>query len=256
MRAFFLVIDKVLLVPIVIRNETTKRGQPLQRPTSGVNDMINNNASISSSSSGFRKTDEKVEKACSDFMVRNCWEKKGIQYEVVTDKSRQYLGIDLVLGGKFNIDEKVKYYNCLNKELSAPSVEILTTDRNGNDIKGWFVNPKMKTHAYAFISIFTDETDYREITSGNIKSLTYLIVPKDELTDLLGDSYSKLWAEALDLKYYGRENWKGKITKKVGDFWLSYSFQLKEKPVNLVIGRDVLKSLPHSKELKVTNSFL
>lgn len=211
--------------------------------------IMNYNNSIPGSST--RKNDEIVEKACTDFMVRNFWNPRGIPIEVVTDKKRQCKGIDIIVRGKANIDEKVKYYNCLNKDLQAPSVEVLTTDRMGNDIKGWFIKPDMETHAYAFISIYTDETDYRQITSDNINSLTYLLVMKHELVDMMKDIYGNLWGEAIDLKYYGHENINGKITRKVGDFWLTYSHQLREKPVNLVVGRDVLKSLPHTREIRV-----
>lgn len=39
-----------------------------------------------------------------------------------------------------------------------------------------------------------------------------------------------------------------------GKFWLTYSPQLKEQPVNLVIPRDTLKGLKYSSEIVITRN--
>jgi hypothetical protein len=201
-----------------------------------------------------RSKDEKMEKICSDYMVKNFWDKRGMNYktyEIVPHGDiRNKQGIDVLVNGKIGIDEKVKYYGCINTDLAYPSVEILTADF-GHDRKGWFIAPDNQTTLYAFISIFASTDDYRQVTLDNIDHLTYLLVSKAEIKESLGNSYSGLWNAALDCKYNHTPDYTGRARVNYGKYHLTYTDRLREKPVNLVFKRSDFLKLPHTVEFKV-----
>lgn len=101
-----------------------------------------------------RQNDERIEKEVGKFMDENFWNKTKREYIRTDDAALQYRGCDLSAGNLI-IDEKVKYYNCLNDFLKYPSFEIITNDRYGNASNGWFIKKDSMTNTYMFISIGT-----------------------------------------------------------------------------------------------------
>ena len=195
-----------------------------------------------------RDNDEKLEQIAASFIDKYFWGKTPHTIERVYDKERQFAGEDLIVNGKLIIDEKVKNASHINKRANAPSVEILTTDNATHtyDCKGWFIKPDMKTNVYAFITIYSTNTNPNTIKEEDITEVEYFMFPKKGLTNYIGnDIYESLWDEAVDLKHNGTPNHNGKITRKVGQHFLSYSFKKREQPVNYVIPWEDLDTIPH-----------
>lgn len=156
--------------------------------------------------------------------------------------------------GNTIIDEKVKYNNCLNQTIDCPSVEILTKNRYGAYMDGWFIKDNQITDKYMFVSIGTDETDYDKINFNTINDLTVLFFDKKELTDYIQQELplSTLVEDAESLRDTSNDYGKSRKHYLHHKFWLTYSPNLKEQPVNLVLPRATYKSLSKSSELIIT----
>lgn len=202
-----------------------------------------------------READEKAERECADFLNRHFWKEIDEGFERVRDKERQQAGIDLIVGSRINIDEKVKNTGNYGTFTELPSVEILTTDNatHSYDCTGWFINPNSRTHLYAFYNVMGCTP------TGEIAEVNVFLFKKSDLEDYLGEKcLSRIYDDARDLKHNGKMNHKGKITRMIDaenkPVWLSYSYKLKEKPVNLVTPMDLLRKLPNWWEYKVTTT--
>lgn len=202
-----------------------------------------------------RKQDENVEAQVGEFMDRHLWDRTRYDYVRVKDRRLQCLGCDLSAGG-YLIDEKVKYWNCLNRMLEYPSFEILTDDRNGNRMEGWFVNPKNVTNYYMFISIGTDETDYSRIAYDTIRDLSVLMVSKKSVYGFLSDTGCPVASVERDAVELSQDDFvmdeKPRRRYGHGQYHLTYSKNLRERPVNLVVPKQTLLRLENVEQFVVS----
>lgn len=196
----------------------------------------------------YRKTDEMLEHEVANWLDNHFYNRtKNVKVERVKDQERQCKGID-VLVGNTKVDEKLKIRGLLNSVIEFPSFEITRIDRSGNYSEGWFVDSRNETEYYAFLSVFSTASSENQVKESNITKVIYLLVKKSEVSEAIMKSRRKLVEDAEELIYDQTEERK----RYCSSAWLKISRQLREAPVNLVVKRSFLKSLPHTKEIEIT----
>lgn len=193
--------------------------------------------------------------------------------ERVIDLARQVAGIDVVAKLKnakkgdtiLNIDEKVKYYKALNTTIETIGFELLRTIRDGRRTPGWFVDTQSRTTHYSLLSLYLKDRseDPKAITYDNIDYIVNLLVNAREIKEVFANYLSTLpfsYKELIDIVMngpgdkvlpdgmtYKSDEYKARLflTK---DMWITYSKTFREQPVNLVVTRNLLKSLSKTQE--------
>ena len=207
-----------------------------------------------------REKDCHIEKICSDFVDKYYLDKciakySSLGYERVTDINSQFKGEDLLLKKDGNViarvDEKAKIYKCIGEVINWPSFEITFLNRAGERSAGWFANPENTTTHYAIISIASskDVEPGREweLEEADISRMVYAFVNAEKLkqwvhsetgrtidaivrdADKMVADYEECPCSELLRKYYNKY------------IHLTYSPSMREKPVNLVIRRDMMR---------------
>lgn len=188
--------------------------------------------------------------------------------ERVIDLARQVAGIDVVAkqgDNVLNIDEKVKYYKALNTTIETIGFELVRTIRDVRRTPGWFVDSQSRTTHYSLLSLYLKDRseDPKAITYDNIDYIVNLIVNAREIKELFANYLSTLpfsYKELIDIVMngpgdkvlpdgmtYKSDDYKARLflTK---DMWITYSKTFREQPVNLVVTRNLLKSLSKTQE--------
>lgn len=202
--------------------------------------------------------DSLVEKNVARFVDENFYSKSKLSADICrwADKQHQFAGIDLTIRTT-NVDEKIKYRNCLNSVLQYPSFELEFTNKAGNRQTGWFMNAQLSTDYYALYCVFATTADENQLTADNaVSAVDVLLVKKSDVKDMVQEQMSdqqlkddmKEIKEDLDAQCYG----KARKRYPHGKFWLTYSSNLKEQPINLVTTRDTLEKLPHTRHFYIT----
>ena len=209
-----------------------------------------------------RNHDCHIEKICASFADKHylnkwCAANPMLSYERVADIDSQFKGEDLLIkkDGRViaYVDEKTKTYKCLNEVIGWPSFELTSLSRNLNTrFVGWFANPQNVTTHYAFISIASsksvepgrewelDEADISRMVYAfiNVKKLKYWVQKET------GKTIDELVEDADDLVAEYEENPCPEAQRKYYNKYihLTYSPKKREKPVNLVVRRDKLRT--------------
>lgn len=199
-----------------------------------------------------RQDDEKVEGIISDYLDRYFYgpisREKNIPFVRVRDRARQVRGIDVILGHS-TIDEKAKYHECMDRAIPFLCFELSFIDRSNRLHDGWFMTGE-NTH-YALVSIFTNGKEH--VTSiDDLSCLQVLFVSKKDILvllkhdgiDYISDSVKIRRSEDVDPDERTRFYY-------TGGYRLVWSKNLPESPVNLVIPRHKLETLPHSKDVLI-----
>ena len=205
-----------------------------------------------------KEQDKSIEEVISDYTQRYFWNDRNATR--ITDKQMQYQGIDYQITGKsgriINIDEKAKYKGALNQIFKFPSVEMSFTNRLGLVQDGWFASDKTKTDYYAFLAIYTSASEPKDITFDNINKVNMLLVSKKDILDMVVNDIrhdAKALRDYCDLQIEANEkDINNRKRYSHGRYWLTYSYFLNEKPVNLVIPRHELEELPRSIQFDIT----
>lgn len=102
-----------------------------------------------------RAEDVAVEQAACERLEQR-FRAKGIRFEKVTDRDRQFRGVDYVIwtkdGRAVNVDVKAKFHD-LQDGKDFPdtfSFEIDRTCRDGERRVGWFADPRSLTELYIY----------------------------------------------------------------------------------------------------------
>ena len=200
------------------------------------------------SNDNYRIMDERLEHEVGKWLDKHFYNRsKNVFVERVTDKARQCKGIDVIVGST-KVDEKLKIRGLLNTVIDFPSFEITRIDRSGSYSEGWFIDSNNETEYYAFISVFSTASSENLVMENNITKVVYLLVKKSEVTESIMKSKRRLLDDAEELIYDQYEERK----RYFHSAWLKISRQLREAPVNLVVKRSFLKTLPHTKEIEIT----
>lgn len=205
------------------------------------------------------KRDQQVESYTAKFLDEHFYSMFNSKATIqrYDDEYHQFGGIDISIN-RTNFDEKVKYYGCLNQVQQYVGFECSLQNRGGYIQDGWYMNSSLSTDYYSIIGLSTLVDDARLLSSDSqISAVDVLWVKKIDIDEMLlnnGISKETIKSDAEELREFPT-SFYGKSRKKypnISDFWLTYSTDLKEKPVNLVIKRQTLESLPHSKHFIVT----
>lgn len=212
-----------------------------------------------------RTFDNLIEKNISDFLDENFWSKFPHGFIRQTEKKYQFSGIDVTLltqtGLSVHFDEKAKTYNCLNSILQYPSFEISFVNRANQIQPGWFCQKSLSTDYYSFIAVYTvdENNDINCLSSeNNISACDVLWCKKSDVIDFVKQTtnLNDLYNDAKELRHQSKLNGVQKNRKRYENakFWLTYSGQLFEKPVNLVMQRNTLENFKNSKHFYITKS--
>lgn len=164
-------------------------------------------------------------------------------YQRFTDKVHQYAGIDLIWDGK-KIDEKASTYWT---GLTTFAHEIGQINRSYEWQRGWMLNPSSQTeyYLYAFLEDVTRDGSMLQ----SIQEAEVMLVSKEKV---LGYLQSLGWGEKeLLLKdtvirdayeTFGQD-WKHHVRLQDSNVKFVLCENKFEKPVNVLIKRDVLREL-------------
>lgn len=194
--------------------------------------------------SKLRKNDEKGEIAVNKFLEKNFYSKFCSNYSRITDKNLQISGIDTIFvinENKYTCDEKsaIRY---ANKNLKTFSLELSFYNRKNQLCDGWFLDNSKKNNSYLFCWI--NKSLNNEILNCNdILEIEIALVLKEKIFDYLdsiGWNYDKLHEKCIKILSNSNE-YLGDISKTEIKF--SFSKQLVEKPINVLLKREVLKRI-------------
>jgi hypothetical protein len=193
--------------------------------------------------SKLRKTDE----CCADIVSSFLYDKfynTTKEFSRIYDKMEQFKGIDTTFifnNEKYICDEKaaIRY---VNKHLGTFSLELSFLNRKGIETIGWFLDDTKVNNSYLFCWI--DKAEKNILTDINdIKELEIALVKKDKINNFLDEiGWNK---QNLLIKC---QNIRTNPNEYLGNFYkngckFSKSFQLVEKPINILIKRDKLIEL-------------
>lgn len=222
--------------------------------------------------------DTAIEQIAAGFLDTNFYPSFSLKAKVSrhSDTWHQFGGVDVSINAT-NFDEKCKCYGCLNTVLQYVGIECSILNKAQNVTDGWFMNDSLSTDYYSFIGLSASVNDVNQLTSeSQVSAADVLWVKKEDIKDYI-EKYTalnsiKLDAENLRIESDNIENGDecyaslptclgytkakdGKYRQKYphGKFWLTYSSHMHEKPVNLIMQREVLEQLPHSKHFIVTH---
>ena len=191
-----------------------------------------------------RKEDEKCSDIVSNFLNENFYSKKCKFFERICDKERQIQGIDIIFdlnGQKYVCDEKaaIRY---VNKNLRTFSLELSFKDRGGNLHDGWLIDETKINDSFLFIWI--DKAKHDILSSkDDIQELEIALVNKKTIIEHLesiGWEIPKLIKKSELIREDENENC-GNLYEDGCKFVCSRF--LYEKPVNVLLKRDLLKKI-------------
>lgn len=200
------------------------------------------------------KTDMLIEAGVAKFLDDNFYGKLKAETHRWNDKEHQFVGCDTTINNT-NFDEKIKIRGCLNTVYGCPSFEVSFLNR-GNEVQdGWFCQ-QLSTDYYAFIGVYSYGNDENAISASSaISACDVLWVKKQDVVDMVEEQMTidEMKADAKELReddFYIMQKKRKTYPHRI--FWLTYSTWMHEKPVNLVVPRETLEKLPHSKHFIVT----
>lgn len=175
-------------------------------------------------------------------------------YERVSNKVLQKSGVDIILHTNkkdFYLDEK----SCLqyiNRGIPTFAFELCYSGK-----VGWFLKDGLLTDIYCLIWPNAGVTDLSKINSEDFNKLDIMLVPKKNLKEYINSYISD--SELLKAAFQAAEgalDWpsdeKGRLYMPSNNrLYLMATKHLYEKPVNLIIRKDILREVC-SREMTVT----
>lgn len=216
----------------------------------------------------FRRQDMNAEQQLAEFMDCYFYSKvsadtnNAVKFERVTNPKLQLEGIDVCAkygNKKSYIDEKAMLYYC-NMMIPTFAFEIDSIQKGYSEpIEGWFLNDNLKTDYYMLIwpNVKCEKNDSNSFVRKDIRFLrkkdftiieAMLINKKDIRTYVERNGFNKDCLIEYAKRY--REINEMKTTRENDELFpggkLFYSGHLAEKPVNIVISKEALKSISKS----------
>lgn len=193
-----------------------------------------------------RGRDMKVEREIASFLDEYLYSQPIFTNHIRTDNVQQQLqGSDIILSipslGIDNaiVDEKaISTYYYLPKSIPTFALELSFKSNRGEIIEGWFTDTSKLTEYYLMVWIHATKYDF---SKDDITWLEYALVRRSDIYKWLetqGLTKNKL--REKDSLIRSTTTQKGNIDKLDNkDYWFSYSPQLGECPINLVIRKKV-----------------
>ena len=196
------------------------------------------------------KQDKNGEKAVHLFL-KNIFYPYVTNYVECNDKDIQFLGIDtsfIYNGFVYQCDEKAaldytnKQKGCL---LNTFCLELSFLNRKDEEMEGWFTKDGNISNSYLFV--WVDKSEKNVITSPNeIEEAEIMLIQKSDIFDYLktiGWDKTKLRKKNNQIRYCGDRNFG---SFKENGCKISYAEYLPEKPINLLLTREVYSKMPHT----------
>ena len=194
--------------------------------------------------------------------------------EIVEDTERQLKGIDLIADvplpdGTIHKNAKIDIKS-IASQLSSFCFELRGSEKTRQT--GWFLNNEVETDYYLLVYHTLNETfpdDIRnsyskaksKINSNSIGTTEYLLIPRQNLKEVIVDSWNLNSIEDLkecipmiettydesklgSNKVYVYNNKQLDIVcKQDTNFYITYSINVYEKPINLVVKKTILNDI-------------
>lgn len=190
-----------------------------------------------------RPIDEKHEKIVEQFLMKYFYKKIYNNVESIFDQDRQVKGIDII-ADELIIDNKAQCSaRYINNPTNTFAVEIVTYNKQGDEMTGWFINNSLLTKYYAFVWIHEAKTNAQNCLNNynDIEKIEVMIVDKQALHDEVNKykTDEDLYELAVKIRDMGQTSNYPYSLRNIGH--LSCSQHLREKPVNLVINKAIHK---------------
>lgn len=190
--------------------------------------------------SALRKSDENGEKIVANFLDEKFYEKHTTNFERVNRKEEQVKGIDTIFkynGETFLCDEKaaIQYRN---RDLQTFSLELSFLNRRNDINNGWLLDSNKINDSFLFCWLNKTKEPFN--SKEDIEELEIALVSRNRILDYLeelGWTISNLKIKDSKIRNNEKE-YLGNIKKDGIKF--SKSFQLVEKPINILIPKDIL----------------
>lgn len=215
----------------------------------------------------FRKQDMKLETELGSFLDEYLYPDILKQYKAyskfirIKDRQQQLQGIDVIIenGNKstINIDEKASVYYS-NAMIPTFAFEINSYQRDGNEpVIGWLLNDNLKTDYYNLMwpnvkCIQNNEREWirkplSEIRKPDFTIIESMMINKKKLIERIEkDIVPKFEMKLLEYATKIRRNdlvlTNNKVCLATG-YNIVYTENLKEKPINLVIKKNILSDV-------------
>lgn len=165
-------------------------------------------------------------------------------FKRIDEKMEQFKGIDVLFnkdGISYICDEKaaIRY---VNKNLNTFAMELSFIDRGNMLHRGWLLDENKINNSFLFVWVDKARKDILQ-SKDDIVELEYCLVNKEDILDYLnslGWSQERLIQKSTLIRENKFEN-LGDIAKNGCKF--SYSPELFEKPVNILIPRSKLREI-------------
>lgn len=214
-----------------------------------------------------RNTDMKKEALVQRWLDENYYTPtlSALHWERCMDKERQFKGADIVVevqcGVSAFIDEKTKLYP-MNTELPCLCHEASQVNRAGYVQEGWLTDPKSMTTHYQVATVYTKrEVELRDLQYDDIDHIDLLRYSKKVLLNWLKTSFGVDKQKIRDDVQRFRDQYTNGLgfseRRGIGKgAWYRISPQLDECPINLVVPRMQLLSLPMAKHVVVSKDII
>ena len=212
----------------------------------------------------FRYQDMHAEKSLGKFMDAYFYNRLKtyaggiVKYTRMLDKESQLKGIDVCLEAddkKFVIDEKASFYYS-NAMIPTFAFEIDSIQKGHSmPVQGWFINDELETQLYMLIwpNVKCESKDkvwirksIGNLTKDDFTIIEAMLIYKSEIrreVAKLGYSKEQLTEIATKIRSEERGSNDTKRFDLTNDIKIVYSGQLPEKPINLVISKNILREL-------------
>lgn len=192
------------------------------------------------------RQDKRGENIVHNFLEREFYPRT-TNYRYACDKATQLQGIDTVFsynGIEYRCDEKASV-DYVNKNLQTFCLELSCLDRNNRLMDGWFVNENNTNNSYMFV--WVDKAVSNRINSiEDFTEVEYMLVLKQDIIDYLssiGWAHESLQNKAERIRFCEDRNF-GVIS--INGCKFTFSERLPEKPINVLLSRDIYRNMPHT----------
>ena len=188
------------------------------------------------------KQDFNAEHHLGTFMNWYLYGPLGVNYNRITAKADQLAGTDVRIyteNGDINIDEKASLYY-MNRNLGTFAFELEYVARKKRKA-GWLYNENLVTTHYMIIYPESDGTELAHIKASSFTGATCYLISKNAIHDYL-EPFKEEIENTATMMF--NNNFSGRHNPCPGNgFTVFRSAQLKEKPINVLIDREILGNL-------------
>lgn len=193
-----------------------------------------------------RGRDMKVEREIAAFLDEHLYSQTIFaKHQRTDDIQHQMSGSDIIVSiPKYDVidavvDEKtISTYYYLPKSIPTFALELSFKTANGNIVEGWFTDTNKTTEYYLMGWVHATKYNF---TKNDIKWFEYALVKRSEIFKWLeSQGLTREVLRAKDANIRALVTEKGNIDKVANkDYWFSYSPQLGECPINIVIRKKI-----------------